>query len=332
MGLGVALTLAAMAEASAQTDTTRPPTSEQRIPVRKEQGQITRRESGGEVTLRTTASRIDSLEMVAASYRTRLDSLEAANASILSRTEANERTINALRDSLNTVRGELETARAEMATMRTELSATTARTAVLADSLYRLDTRFNRFLRGSIFGNSGFYIGLGTGTNFTTEPLTDIGYTQGFHLAVPIGWQKPGRMLGARLELGYQDFDGRTVGNFFNVDPNIWSAVAMATLNFPFNQAKTNSVYLMGGGGVFMFRDFGPQSALTSVFAGSQDAEEAETKFGLQGGAGVQFHILGATSLFVQTSFVTVSADQVAQAGSSRNLRWVPLIAGLTLR
>ena len=331
MGLGVALTLWPSAEARAQADTTRRATSEQRIPVRKESGEITRRESGGEVRL-TTTTRIDSLEALASSYASRIDALEAANASLTSRLETLDRTIAALNDSLRMVRGELATARGELTTMRGELAANATRTQTLADSLHQLNQRFILFRNRSLFGNSGLYVGLATGPNYTAGALSDMGYIEGAHVAVPIGWHKQGSMLGARLELAWQNFDGRSVGTFNNVDPNIYSALGLVTLHFPFNAAKTHNIYLMGGGGMYMFRDFQNTSAMAAAFAGSQDAEESETKWGLSAGAGIEFKILGATSIFGQTSFNTVSADQAVGAASSRNFRWVPLVVGVMIR
>jgi len=327
--IGIALTLSAMAEAGAQTDTTRRAASDRRIPVRKDAGpgEVTRRASEGDATLvPTAASRIDSLEAAATAYRTRIDALEAANAGLVTRLDATDRLVAALRDSLNMVRDEL-------ATLRGEHNATTARVTVLADSIYQLNRRFILFRNRSMFGNSGFYVGLGTGATYTMGALNDMGYVEGLQVTVPIGWHKTGSLIGVRTEWAWQNVDGRLIpGRFGNVDPNIFSAVGMVTLNVPFNQAKTHTFYAGGGGGVYMFRDFQASSALGAAFAGSQDAPTSETKFGLTGAAGVQFHILGATYLFVQTSIANVSADQVVAPATSKTLRWVPLVAGVTIR
>ncbi|MGH7712580.1 MAG: hypothetical protein ACREOG_14915 [Gemmatimonadaceae bacterium] len=338
MGLGIALTLSAMAEAKAQTDTTRRAASEQRIPVRKDvspaelssrQDSVTRRTAAGEVRLAPARERIDSLEALAESYRTRIDSLERANASFTTRLDATDRLIASLRDSLNIVRGVLTTARAELATMRTELNETTARTGRLADSVQTLNRRFALFRNRSMFGNSGFYVGLGTGPTYTTSTLSDIGYIEGMQVTVPIGWHKTGSTFGIRGELAWQNFDGRfSPGGFSNVDPNIYSAVAMGTVHLPFNAAKTHTVYLMGGGGVYHFRDFQSSSALGAAFSGNEN----ETKVGALGGVGVQFHILGATYLFVQSTYNWVSADAEAISGAGKNLGWMPLILGVTVR
>ncbi|HEV8366238.1 MAG TPA: outer membrane beta-barrel protein [Gemmatimonadaceae bacterium] len=331
-----ALTLLVTAKTNAQ-DTTRRVTSEQRIPVRKDaatttvrEGDVTRRTAAGEVRLPPTRERIDSLEALAESYRSRIDSLERVNVSFASRLDATDRLIASLRDSLNIVRGELATAREELASVKTELTATTARTGRIADSLQRLNTRFILFRNRSMFGNSGFYVGLGTGPAYTMGALNDFGYIEGMQITVPIGWQKTGNTFGIRSELAWQNYDGRFVASRPNVDPNVYSATLMANASFPFNSAKTHSIYLMAGGGVYHFRDFRENTALGEAFGATGD--NAETKFGFTGGAGVQFHILGATYLFLQSTIHQVSADQVVAPATGKSLRWVPVVLGVAIR
>lgn len=330
MGLSVALTLSAAAEAKAQD------TSQVRIPIRKGTSTtsttttrtgttagVTTRESAGDVAT-LTQLKIDSLEAVAAEYKTRLDALEAANTAANTRSAALEARIGALSDSLATTRTEL-------AALKEELNATNARLSEVDTRLQGLNTRFNRFRNHSLFGNSGFYVGLGTGSSFTSGTLREIGYRAAPLLTMPIGWHKYGSMLGIRTEWSLNRLEGRQVGNFFNPDPTVASGVAMATLSFPINSAKSNNVYLMGGGGFYMFRNFGTQSALADKFSGSVDGD-TETKWGFNAGAGVEFHILGATNLFVQTSMTNVAADRGTVGEEGRNLRWMPVVVGFTLR
>lgn len=334
MGLSVALALSAPAEAKAQVDTTRRDTSQVRIPVRKgmstarmdgrETG-ITQRESAGDVAT-LTILRIDSLEAVTAEYRTRLDSLEAANAAAATRSAALEARINALSDSLST-------ARTELAALREELNATNTRLSEVDTRLQGLNQRFDRFRNRSLFGNSGFYIGLGTGASFTNGTLRDIGYESAPLLSVPIGWHKLGSMFGIRTEWSLARLEGVQEGSFFNPDPTVASGVALATLAFPINSAKSNNFYLMGGGGFYMFRDFGTGSGLADKFSGSDEsAGDTETKWGFQAGAGLEFHILGATSLFAQTSLTNVAADRGTAGEEGRNLRWMPVVVGFQIR
>ena len=347
MGLCLALLLSASAEAKAQVDTTRRDTSQVRIPIRKDgsagttsstgmtrdrtgvtsgrTGILTTRESGGDVAT-ITMTRIDSLETVARAYETRLDSLEAANSASATRTAALEARITALSDSLTATRSEI-------VTLREELTAANARIADVDTRLQGLNDRYNRFRNRSLFGNSGFYIGLGTGASYTNGTLRDIGYESAPLLSVPIGWHKPGSMLGIRTEWSLARLEGVQSGAFFNPDPTVASGVALATLNFPINSAKTNSLYLMGGGGFYMFRDFGTTSGLADKFTGSDDSNgDTETKWGFQAGAGLQFHVLGATSLFVQTSLTNVAADRGTSGEEGRNLRWMPVVVGFVLK
>lgn len=344
MGLSVALVLSIVADAKAQVDTTRRDTSQVRIPVRKDagtptgtigttgttgtvgtrSGSVTRRESAGDVATMTVL-RIDSIETVVREYETRLDSLEAANTAANTRSAALEARMNALADSL-------ATARSELVTLREELTATSTRLSEVDSRLQNLNQRFDRFRNRSLFGNSGFYIGLGAGANYTTGTLRNIGYESAPTLTVPIGWHKPGSMLGLRTEWSLQRLEGTQVASFFNPDPTIFSGVALATFAFPINSARTNSIYLMGGGGMYMFRNVGANSALADRFSGSIEGGDTETKWGLQAGAGVQFHILGATSLFVQTSLTNVAADQGTVGDEGRHLRWMPVVVGFTLR
>jgi hypothetical protein len=268
-------------------------------------------------------ARIDSLEAMAAAYRQRLDSVES---SFTARSEATDRLVAALSDSLNAVRTELSTA-------RTELTTLTARTTALSDTINMVNQRVLRLRNGSLFGNSGFYVGVGSGTNLTTGTLDDIGYNSGLNVSIPIGWHKRGNVLGFRTEWGVQSFDGRNNAGFSNNDARFYSAVGLLTVNLPMNAAKTNTFYLMGGGGVYMFKNLIAGSTLGDRFGATATAgsTSSETKFGFQGGAGVELKILGATSFFVQTGISQVSVD-TPPGTSGSSLRWVPLIAGIQLR
>ena len=79
-----------------------------------------------------------------------------------------------------------------------------------------------------------------------------------------------------------------------------------------------------------MFDHVGSASALADRL---DDTGGTAKQAGLTAGAGLEFHVLGATSLFVQTAITNVYGERpVATGGKDRNLRWVPLVAGITLR
>ena len=318
--IGMAIALAAINT----TDANAQATSDQRIPIRKD-GRVTQ-ESRGEVALAAEVARINALEESAATLRQRLQTAEAELATLTaltSRVETNEANIRSLE-------GTLRTTREELASVRSELALANARATALEQQVAQFDRRMNSFTNGSLFGHSGFFIGLGTGVNLVTGTMHNIGYRPGINVVLPFGWSKPNNLFGLRGELGVQTFDGRVVSGFRNVDPRIYTASAQLMMNLPFNEAKTNLLYLMGGAGAYMFDRVGDASTLSARMG---DSEGRVTKLGLTGGAGLEFHILGATSLFVQSAFTNVFAEKpVNTTGSSGHLRWVPLVAGITLR
>ena len=321
--IGMAIMLAATVsnDATAQTDTTRRVTSDQRIPVRKD-GRI-EQESRGEVAIAAEVARINALEETAAALRQQLQLKEAELASLTSRADASATSVRSLEASLQLMREELFG-------VRYSLAIATARATALEERVARFDRNLYSLKHGSLFGHSGFYMGLGAGMNFPTGTLHSVGYGAGLNVVMPIGWSKPGQLLGVRAELAAQTLEGNVFPGFRNTDPVAWSGNALLTVNLPMNKAKTNLFYLMGGGGVFVFDRVGATSALSDRLA---DTGGTAKKLGLMGGAGLEFHILGATSLFVESAFTNVFGERpVTTAGANRNLRWVPLAAGITLR
>jgi hypothetical protein len=299
-------------------------TSDQRIPIQKDGRYV--RESRGDVALAAEVARINALETEAAALRLRLQTAErelAALTALNSREEANSASIRSLEASLQLTREELST-------VRNELSMANARAAALQEQVAQWDRRWNNHINGSLFGHSGFFIGLGTGVNFSTGTLHNLGYGTGLNVVLPFGWSQPGNLFGLRGELGVQSFEGRIMPGFQNIDPRLYTATAQIMMNLPFNDDKTNLLYLMGGAGAYMFDRVGESSTLNNRMG---DSDGLVTKLGLTGGAGLEFRILGATSLFVQSAFTNVFAEKPANTpGSSGNLRWVPLVAGITLR
>jgi hypothetical protein len=319
-GMFILLTGIASPNAAAQTDTTRRPTSEQRIPVRKERPV---RESRGDVELAVEAARINVLEEIAAVLRQRVKALETERAALDSRVEANNVSIKTL-DSM------LQTIREDLFRVRYALALATTRAANLEQKIDRFDRSLSGLRHGSLFGHSGFYMAVGTGMNFATGTLHNVGYGSGLNVVLPIGWSKPGQLLGVRAELAAQAFEASVIPGFRNIDPVAYSANAMLTVNLPMNTARTNLFYLMGGGGIFMFERVGTTSALADRLG---ESDGRATKFGVTGGAGFEFHILGATSLFLESAITNVFGDRpVTTTGNNQHLRWVPLVAGIVLR
>ncbi len=336
----MAAPLRAQVPTPAKPDSTRPrTTSDRRIPVQK-------RSSGGEVALPTRAeqARLDSIA--------RADSLRRIEQT---RTDSIERVERARQDSLAAVARARQDSLEAMEHAREDSIAAVEK--VRADSISRADSiaqaeQMRRAQMRSRRLGGGWYIGLAGGPNAPTGDLKTIGYTTGYQVGVPVGWQSQNKVLGARVDLGFSQFNGGsyavvpTAGSpavLVNEDPRIYSAVLNATLRFPLNQSHSTGFYLLGGGGVYNFRNFGMGSALSGYLGNdvtnplTADNKSSITKWGVDGGAGLDFGI-GAASLYIESRLVNVYANRNnptadALLGTTNDqLRWVPIVLGVKFR
>ena len=335
----------------AQTDTTRRDTtravrSTTRIPIRKE--------SRGEVVLPTRRTRADSIAQARSDSISRADL--ARNDSIVAAERARTDSINmktredsiaqaARTDSLARIEQARTDSISRLEQMRNDSIARANPAPAVAAPEQNMPMTRTRKLPGA------FYIGLAAGGNSPTGDLEDLGYDSGLNISVPIGWHNPSSVFGFRLMLGYNQFNGASFTSggtspvvLSNADPKVYSAELNLNMRFPFNERRTSSVYLSGGGGVYMFRNFGQGSALAGYLGNDvldpDDSANESTinKWGVNGGAGLEFGI-GTSSLFLETRLVNVFAgrddepnfDSVfGERGSS--VRWMPLIIGFTIR
>jgi hypothetical protein len=206
---------------------------------------------------------------------------------------------------------------------------------------------------GTLFGGSGWYMGFSAGTSNPSGDFRDLGYGNGFNVNVPIGYHKPNQLLGVRLDLSYNQFNGTTatfVGGggapvtLSNSDPRVLSAALNATLRFPLNSSRTTAIYALGGGGVHHFQNYGPSSALSGylgndVLDENDETEEvSKTKWGFHAGGGLEFGI-GMASLFLESRVVDVFADRGDNVEfdnlfgrRGNHIRWIPIVLGVNFR
>ena len=194
-----------------------------------------------------------------------------------------------------------------------------------------------------LFGSSGFYAGLGAGTAVPYNQLSNLGYDSGFDLTIPIGWRRPGRTLGMRATLGFDQVHAdvasadRTEPAMLGSapDPKVYSATADAVFTFPIGQdareGRGLSLYALGGGGAYLFRGFGGRTILADVLGGDEIGTSRKNvhKWGVQAGAGMEYG-LGPTALFVESRWVNVFTSG-SRTGND-HLRWIPISAGVMLR
>ncbi|HEX6051614.1 MAG TPA: hypothetical protein VFZ21_20245 [Gemmatimonadaceae bacterium] len=195
----------------------------------------------------------------------------------------------------------------------------------------------------SYFGKSGFYFGAGAGTAVPFNQLSNLGYDSGIDLTIPVGWQRPGRTLGIRALLAYDQVHAdlasvdRTAPAMLGSapDPKIYSAALDATLSFPIGRAAREgrgfTLYTLGGGGVYLFRGFGGTTVLADVLGGDEVGTSPKNvhKWGIQAGAGMQYG-LGPTAVFFESRWVNVFTSG-SKTGNDY-LRWIPVSVGVIVR
>jgi hypothetical protein len=204
-------------------------------------------------------------------------------------------------------------------------------------------TRITRYL----FGNSGFYLGVGGGVAVPSNQFSELGYQAGPHISVPVGWHRMGRALGLRASFAFEQAHAHTSNapgtlpalRGSGPDPKIYSATLDATLKIPLTamarEGRGLSLYTVAGGGAYLFRGFGGNSPLADVLGNDiaerhdEEREKNVTKWGMNVGGGLEWGF-GPMALFAESRWVNVFTD-----GSTTNnayLRWVPIVAGFTFR
>ena len=293
VAVAFALTAGLAAEVAAQ-DTTRsrtPVTSTRRIPVQKEGTTVT--ESPGAIS-QDSIARADSIaaaerarqDSLAAIERARQDSIAAAAAAERARQEELARIERARLDSI---------ARAEQARRDSIAAAERARE--------------ERFLAGR-FG--GWYFNLGGGLSMPTGALDDL-YGNGWNVTGSAGWHPTQSPFGVRFDATYDRLNGQSFppGSANELaDASVLAGLAEVTLRIP--KALGLNPYLVGGGGVYRFNDYGVEDA------------EASTEFGWNIGGGLRFG-WGFTSLFVESRYMSVGTP-------GERATYVPIILGITFR
>jgi hypothetical protein len=189
----------------------------------------------------------------------------------------------------------------------------------------RLDSLAER--RRDLDGRRRFYYGLAGGFS---QPVSDLhaGYTTGWNVTVPVGWDFVGTPVGIRVDAAWDRLTGQTSGSTSLNDLTIWSLNADASLRRRVERlGPSGTVYVLGGGGVHRIVATAINGAASGAnpngFATSFGG--AETRSGFNGGAGASLTV-GELALFIETRYVWFRSGNVA-AGDAR---FLPMILGVT--
>lgn len=251
------------------------PTSSQRIKISKDTTKGITRTAGGDVELKTTARHDDSIR---AEQRT-LDSVLAAMA------------------------------RARL-TRQTERRIANIRAKFSQDSAAREEARALDLKLGLL---RGYYVAIAGGMSSPQRALRD-GYTGGWNVTVPVGFDATSSPLGVRLDFSVDHLNGTRVHNVYEQtlaasgDITVWSLNSDLKLRIhaPGLGNRTH-FYMLGGIGAH--RLTGGVYGTTSARAGENlSFNEAKTKLGWNAGGGFAAK-WGPAEFFVESRFFQVKTD-----------------------
>ena len=141
-----------------------------------------------------------------------------------------------------------------------------------------------------------------------TLPMGDAGdaFDTGFNVQGALHLQPPLRAVGARFDVMYHSLGGKDQGLLVGeADLNVFAGAANVVLTV--SNTGTVRPYVLGGLGLYNL-DFG-------------GAFESETKFGLNGGGGIEFGV-GGFNTFVEARLHSIFTEE-----SNTNL--VPVVFGV---
>lgn len=175
---------------------------------------------------------------------------------------------------------------------------------------------------GAYFHN-GFYIGVGGGASVPVGNFKDS-YKTGWNVTVPIGWQSSTTPWGVQLDATYNQVKGKSLssgGSSFTLsDTKIWSGMLDLTFRIPMGAESSAGLYLLGGGGVHHFTDYGGATFTSGGTTFQSTSAGSTTRMGVNGGAGFDFPV-GPLKLFAEGRYVSVFTK-------GKNTNYVPIVAG----
>jgi hypothetical protein len=175
-------------------------------------------------------------------------------------------------------------------------------------------------------GRKRFYYGLAGGLS---QPVSAFhgGYTTGWNVTVPVGWDFVGSPVGIRADGSWDKLTGQTSSRNYISDVTVWSLNGDVTLRRRVETlGPSGTVYLLAGGGVHRFVATAINGAVAGVNANgfATSFGGAETRWGFNGGAGASLTV-GQLGMFVETRYVGVASGNVAVGAA----HFLPMIVGL---
>ena len=181
----------------------------------------------------------------------------------------------------------------------------------------------------------GFYLGLAGGTSMPQRDVRN-GYTGGWNVTVPLGWDANESRFGFRTDLSVDHMNGtriqdqNTTTSAASGDITVWSLNADLKVRAHAPGTSRANVYALGGFGAHrvvngVYGVFGPNAGQNLSF------NDAKTNFGWNVGAGLSV-AWGPTEMFIESRFFQIKSDlgYHMNSGIGTYTSFTPIVVGLT--
>jgi opacity protein-like surface antigen len=285
-------------------------TSTTRIKLSKEQV------SGGEVALPVTAA-------------VNKDSIDREIAAAVQAREAAIRADQRLIDSVVAAARMREAANAARLQVTSALAAARAAAAARADSIAQAEKLAlgRKLARGLNFGVAG-------GASLPQRAIRN-GYTGGWNVTVPLGWDASDIPLGIRGDFAVDHMNGTRLHNAqettvgLSGDMTVWSLNLDMKLRMHAPGTTRTHLYAIGGLGAHRVVD-GVYGTSGPNAGTNLDFSDAKTKLGWNAGVGAAIG-WGRTELFIESRYIDVKSDMPyhLNSGVGTYTTFTPIIVGL---
>jgi hypothetical protein len=257
------------------------------------------------------------------------DSIDREIAAAVQAREAGIRADQRLIDSIAAAARLREAANAARLRMASEVAAARAAAAARADSIAEADklALSRTVARGLNFGIAGG----------ASLPQRDIrnGYTGGWNITVPFGWDASSLPLGIRSDFAVDHMNGTRLHNAQEAtvgasgDMTVWSLNLDMKLRMHAPGTTRTHLYAIGGLGAHRVVD-GVYGTSGSNAGTNLSFSDAKTKLGWNAGVGAAIG-WGRTELFIESRFVDVKTDMAyhLNSGVGTYTSFTPIIVGL---
>jgi hypothetical protein len=181
--------------------------------------------------------------------------------------------------------------------------------------------------------HGGWYFGVGLGASIpsgaiTTGRVNNGGYSSGWNVTVPVGYDFNNSPIGIRLDGTFDEMSGKDFNSNFSA-PNLhaWSGNLDLRLRVPLGRSW-NRFYMLGGATYSnlsgWFSDFtNPNDPNTESFGSSNG------RWGWNAGGGFNFNWGSMVGLFIESRYVAINANTVS-GFPYQSAAWVPIVFGAT--